>query len=70
MYAERKAPKTKAPKTVESINIKKAENGFIVRCSHPPTPSKGNGPVAWEPDKEYAFSTLEEAKAFVDKSLG
>lgn len=72
MYAERKADKANPKKgAVESVNIKKAENGFIVRCSHPPreTSGKNTGPQ-WVPDTEYAFSTFDEARAFVDKALG
>lgn len=67
-FAERKGSKTKpAKKVVESVTIEKAENGYTARCSHSYT---GDGPMAYEPAKNYVFEDLEKAVDFAKTALG
>ena len=57
---------------VESVNIRPAENGgFIVTCSkRRPSEDGGEMPMSGYQSKDYAFTSLPEAMAFVQSEFG
>ena len=60
----------RAPSTVESVNIRPAENGgFIVTCSKKGTETDGNMPSGYS-SKDYAFGSLGEVQQYLASELG
>ena len=62
--------KGKGKKTLESVRIGKAANGFSVRCSYAYSGNPSGRPMAYTPDKEHVFNDLGATLAFVKKELG
>ena len=59
-----------AAMTLESVTIRPVENGFVVQCSKRAKDSGGNGPSEYQPPKEYAFNSAQEALRYAAQELG
>lgn len=55
--------------TLESVTIRPVENGFVVQCSRRAMPPS-NEPSVYQPPKEYAFHTAQEALRYAAQELG
>jgi hypothetical protein len=58
-----------AAMTVESVTIRPVENGFVVSCAKRAA-GGGGGPSEYQPPKEYAFNSSQEALRYAAQELG
>lgn len=73
MAEARKRDKKKAGRTLESIRIEPAQNGFVVHCHYNyPKKKSSNGcePSCYEPEPPRVFKSAKETAAFVGEELG
>ena len=54
---------------LQRVSIDVLDQGFMGRCSYSGPPTKDGYPM-YEPDKEYALNSAEDAAEFVKKALG
>ena len=54
---------------LESVTIRPVENGFVVQCSRRAMPPSTEAP-AYQPPKEYAFNTADDALRYAAQELG
>ena len=59
-----------AAMTVESVTIRQVENGFVVSCSKRPTDQEAGSPQSYQPPKEYAFNSAQDALRYAAQELG
>lgn len=55
---------------VESMNIERAGNGYMVSTHHKQKPSKGSNPTPFEGPKKNVFTTHNDVAAHVSKVFG
>ena len=56
--------------TLESVTIRPVENGFVVQCTRRMATGASNAPTPYQPPKEYAFHTAQEALRYAAQELG